>query len=205
MIFNETGHQLEKMASKVWKNNCQSNPNELFPRETWQIGGGKWRVFAAMIIYSAYSIMHAILFTEPPYEPRQKKHSLEDRIYEDETKKLRHRLKQYFYTAVKYRDHKCSLHAVKLIFMLLQILRVILITSQVSMDTHSCVATMLFSFYPPFLIKVNSIYTCRRKLSFQSRPHLWKTSFSKIANRMSQKQFPLVTMAEKRWQRTNTH
>ena len=62
---------------------------------------------------------------------RNKKYAQEDRLYEKETKLLRHRLKVYFYAAVKYKDHICSFQAIYFIFMLLQMLKVGLITAQV--------------------------------------------------------------------------
>ena len=62
---------------------------------------------------------------------RNKKYAQEDRLYEKETKLLRHRLKVYFYAAVKYKDHICSFQAIYFMFMLLQMLKVGLITAQV--------------------------------------------------------------------------
>lgn len=60
----------------------------------------------------------------------KKKYNKDDREYERETKELRHRLKIFFYAAVKYKEHVCSFQAVYFIFMLLQILKVCLITGQ---------------------------------------------------------------------------
>ena len=58
-------------------------------------------------------------------------YSVDQREYEQATRLLRHRLKIYFYAAVKYKDHICSFQAVYFIFMMLQILKVTLITVQV--------------------------------------------------------------------------
>ena len=58
-------------------------------------------------------------------------YSIDQREYEQATRLLRHRLKIYFYAAVKYKDHICSFQAIYFIFMMLQILKVTLITIQV--------------------------------------------------------------------------
>ena len=65
-------------------------------------------------------------------------YSIDQREYEQATRLLRHRLKIYFYAAVKYKDHICSFQAIYFIFMMLQILKVALITIQVCLNLPWC-------------------------------------------------------------------
>lgn len=54
-----------------------------------------------------------------------------DGMYRNETKKLRKLLKLYFYATFKLKNNTCSFHSVNIFLLLIQVIKIALVTSQV--------------------------------------------------------------------------